>query len=133
MTAGLPTSPTPLHRPTPQQRGGWWITAGVVGPLLLLAAAIGITELRLRDALRTQIARRDATLLAGLLRQQLRESGDESAADPLTAILETTRLPQLPGVRSVILYSPAGSFVHGWPLTVASVPLETKRTRSSNG
>lgn len=124
MTAGLPTSSSTLQRPTAPQRGGWWITAGVAGPLLLLAAAIGITELRLRNALRTQIARRDATLLAGLLRQQLRESGDDTASDPLTAILETTRLPQLPGVRSVILYSPTGSFVHGWPLTVASVPLE---------
>ena len=119
MTAELPK---PIK--SQPQRGAWWIAAGVVGPLLMLAAAIGVTEFKLREVLRTQIARRDATLLAGLLRQQLRESGDESASDPLSAILETTRLPQLPGVRSVILYSPTGTFVHGWPLTVASVPLE---------
>ena len=124
MTAGLPTLPHSVQPPARPPRGARWIAAGVAGHLLLVAAAIGVTELRLRDALRTQIARRDATLLAGLLRQQLRESGDESASDPLTAILETTRLPQLPGVRSVILYSPTGRFVHGWPLTVASVPLE---------
>ena len=129
MTVELPKS----IRSQPQ-RGGWWIAAGVVGPLLLLGTAIGVTELSLREVLRMQIARRDATLLAGLLRQQLRESGDESASDPLSAILETTRLPQLPGVRSVILYSPTGTFVHAWPLTVASVPLdETLRQEAATG
>jgi hypothetical protein len=113
-----------MSSPASQNRTGALVIAGVVVPLLVLAAAIGFTQYQLRDILRAQIARRDATLLDGLLRQQLRESGDETAADPLSAVLETTRLPQLPGVRSVIVYSPSGSFVHAWPLTAASVALD---------
>ena len=100
------------------------LVAGLVVPLFLLAAAIGFTQQQLRRELQAQIARRDATLLEGLLRQQLRESGDETAGDPLSAVLETTRLPQLPGVRSVIVYSPEGRFVHAWPLNAAAVPLD---------
>jgi signal transduction histidine kinase len=126
-----------MASPASQNRTGALVIAGVVVPLLVLAAAIGFTQYQLRDILRAQIARRDATLLDGLLRQQLRESGDETAADPLSAVLETTRLPQLPGVRSVIVYSPSGSFVHAWPLTAATVALdpalrlEAERDRSS--
>ncbi len=100
------------------------LAAGLVVPLLLLGAAIVFTQQQLRGELQTQIARRDATLLEGLLRQQLRESGDDSAGDPLSAVLETTRLPQLPGVRSVIVYSPEGRFVHAWPLSAMAVPLD---------
>lgn len=121
-----PSNPPRAHAGLPVS-AGWsapWIGAALLVPLLLLAVAIGLTQLQLREVVRSQIARRDATLLAGLLKQQLRDTGDESTTDPLSAVLETTRLPQLPGVRSVIVYSPAGEFLHAWPLIAASVPLD---------
>ncbi len=102
----------------------WSSLAGVVFALVFLAGAILHTRGQLRSELRDQLARRDGVLLSALLRQQLAVSGEGVPADPLLAVLETTRLPQLPGVLSVGLYDAKSRFTAALPATAAETPLD---------
>ncbi len=91
--------------------------------LLLLAGAIALTQQELRRELRSQLARRDGNLFALLVRQQLHADGDETVVDPLTALLDTARLPELPGLQTLSLYDHRGRFTGAIPATAAETEL----------
>jgi signal transduction histidine kinase len=100
----------------------WTPVVGITFALALLAGAIQLTRTQLREELRGQLARRDGRLLEALLRQQLAAAPEDAPGDSLTAVLETTRLPQLPGVLSVSLYDTNGQFTAALPATAAETP-----------
>ncbi len=102
----------------------WASLSGTVFALVFLAGAIIHTRGQLRTELRSQLARRDGVLLSALLRQQLTAPGEGVPADPLLAVLETIRLPQLPGVLSVGLYDLESRFSAALPATAAETPLD---------
>lgn len=91
--------------------------------LALLAGAIALTQRELRGELRSQLARRDGNLFALLVRQQLRADGEETVVDPLTALLDTARLPELPGLQTLSLYDHRGRFTGAIPATAAETEL----------
>lgn len=102
----------------------WLPIGGILLALALLGGAIRFTDDQLRAELRNQFARRDGHLLAALLQQQLAAAPEATAADPLAAVLETTRLPQLPGMLSVSLYDPNGRFTAVLPATASETALD---------
>lgn len=102
----------------------WFAPAAVALALLLLGGAVWFTRLELRDELRLQLARRDGQLLESLLRHHLEISGGNAFSDPLLVLLDAERLPNLPGVLSLNLFSEAGAFVAAIPATAAEATLE---------
>lgn len=94
--------PTPRHRLAPALP--WLATAGA---LALLAVAMVAVRLPLRAQLRQQLAQRDAHVLARLIQQQI-DDPEAAAGDPLAAVLAASLVPDLPGVRSLQVYSPEG-------------------------
>lgn len=91
--------------------------------LVLLAGAIALTQRELRGELRSQLAHRDGNLFALLVRQQLKADGEETVVDPLTALLDTARLPELPGLQTLSLYDHRGRFTGAIPATAAETEL----------
>lgn len=83
---------------------------GIVLALLLLAGAVSYTRQSLRFEFRTQLARRDATLVSSLLNQHLRDTNSLSPDDWLVAVLETAGLPELQGVLSLSTYDSQGRY-----------------------
>jgi signal transduction histidine kinase len=111
----------------------WSPLLAIASALLLLAGAIALTQSELRRELRGQLARRDGNLFALLLRQQLNPDGDGALVDPLAALLDTARLPELPGLRTLSLYDTAGRFSAAIPATaeetiLAPEAIEVART-----
>ncbi|MEN9677453.1 MAG: hypothetical protein RIS76_3349 [Verrucomicrobiota bacterium] len=88
----------------------WLPAVGIVLALLLLAGAVSFTRQSLRAEFRAQLARRDATLVATLLNQHLREARSKSPDDWLVAVLETAGLPELQGLLSLTTYDTNGRF-----------------------
>jgi len=91
--------------------------------LVLLGGAIALTQRELRRELRSQLASRDGNLFALLVRQQLNADGEETVVDPLTALLDTARLPELPGLQTLGLYDHRGRFTGAIPATAAETEL----------
>lgn len=94
--------PNPRHRLAPALP--WLATAGA---LVLLAVAMAAVRLPLRAQLRQQLAQRDAQVLARLIQQQI-DDPEAAGGDPLAAVLAASLVPDLPGVRSLQVYSPEG-------------------------
>jgi signal transduction histidine kinase len=76
----------------------------VTAALALLGAAIAYTREELRSALREQIAHRDGQLVEGVFRRTMATAGAHGDGDPLAALLETARMPELPGLWSIALF-----------------------------
>jgi signal transduction histidine kinase len=91
--------------------------------LALLSGAIALTQRELRGELRSQLAHRDGNLFALLVRQQLKADGAETVVDPLTALLDTARLPELPGLQTLSLYDHRGRLTGAIPATAAETEL----------
>ena len=90
-------------------RTSLWLPAfGILFSLVVLGAAVAVTQGRLRLELRDQLAAREGRLLAALLDRQLAASGDGRTNDPLQAVIETSIEPDLPGVLAVRLFDPEG-------------------------
>ncbi|HTI69295.1 MAG TPA: HAMP domain-containing sensor histidine kinase [Candidatus Limnocylindria bacterium] len=77
--------------------------------LLVLALTIGISYLSLRVALRTQLARRDAQILAALIEQQVANSSNEENSW-LLALVEAATSSKVPGIRSLTIFDTGGQF-----------------------
>ncbi|MBL9172869.1 MAG: HAMP domain-containing histidine kinase [Verrucomicrobiales bacterium] len=88
----------------------WLPALGILLALVLLALAVDFTRNSLRVQLRDQLARREASLVSGLLNEKLRLSRGGPFGDDLVALLETAVLPELPGVQSLNLYDTNGTF-----------------------
>ncbi|MBN9691887.1 MAG: HAMP domain-containing histidine kinase [Verrucomicrobia bacterium] len=101
----------------------WLPLFGILLALLLLAGAVVHTRSLVRTEFGDQLARRDATLLAGLLEQRLKDVEEEAPDDPLLAILETASLTNLPGVMSVGLFDTNGTHVDGLPFLATDLDL----------
>ncbi len=101
----------------------WSPLVAVASALLLLAAAIALTQAELRNELRGQLARRDGNLFALLLRQQVGPEGTGGLVDPLADLLETASLPELPGLRTLSLYDSGGRFTAALPATAEETAL----------
>lgn len=86
----------------------WLVAASIVVALGLLGGGIVLTQTQLRAELRDQLARRDAQVLASIVRKQLATPSDTGDQDPLPALLEALILPELPGIRDVQLYDGTG-------------------------
>lgn len=100
----------------------WFALSVILTSLALLACAVALTQVRLRAELRDQLARREGTLFATVLRQQLR--AEESSGDPLVTMLETSKLPELPGLRTLSLFDSRGKFTAAIPATAAETRLD---------
>ena len=100
----------------------WFALSVIITSLALLACAVALTQVRLRAELRDQLARREGTLFATVLRQQLR--AEESSGDPLVTMLETSKLPELPGLRTLSLFDSRGKFTAAIPATAAETRLD---------
>jgi signal transduction histidine kinase len=87
----------------------WLPLFGIALALLLLAGAVLHTRNLLRGELRAQLARRDASLLAGLLEQRLQSTDAEGLSDTLVAVLETAQLRSILGVMSVRFFDTNGT------------------------
>ncbi|MSU36259.1 MAG: HAMP domain-containing histidine kinase [Pedosphaera sp.] len=86
-----------------------WLPAfGILFTLLVLGAAVAVTQGRLRLELRDQLAEREGRLLAALLDRQLAASGNGRTNDPLQAVIETSIEPDLSGVLAVRLFDLEG-------------------------
>ena len=88
----------------------WLPALGILLALVLLAFAVNFTRNSLRVQFRNQLARRDATLISGLLNERLGFSRGGPFGDDLVALLETADLPEIPGVVSLNLYDTNGTF-----------------------
>lgn len=104
----------------------WSPLLAIASALLLLAGAIALTQSELRRELRGQLARRDGNLFALLLRRQLPPDGEGALLDPLAALLDTARLPELPGLRTLSLYDTAGQFTAAIPATAEETELSAE-------
>lgn len=100
-------APTRTQRPNILGYPGL-VTASLVAALGLLAGGIVLTQTQLRNELRTQLANRDAQVLAAILQKQFSTPSDTGDQDPLPALLEALILPELPGVWDVQLYDASG-------------------------
>jgi signal transduction histidine kinase len=92
------------------RRSRWLPWAATLLALLLLAGAVLYTRNQLRQELRSQLARNQGTLLTALLQRQLSGSDATGETDPLLAVIETSILPELPGITAARLYDIAGRF-----------------------
>ncbi len=117
----LPVRPNRAHAFKSFVQSRWFAVLAVTTALALLAGAIALTQAELRTELQRQLARRDGNLFAMLLRRQLH--ADESQLDPVAALLETARLPELPGLRSLSLFDTKGAFTAAIPATAAESTL----------
>lgn len=87
----------------------WPAAAAVLAALVLLGTAINLGRAPLRDALRHQLARRDASVVAALLAKQVGDAARADDADPLVALLDAASIPGLPGVVGARLHAPEGT------------------------
>jgi hypothetical protein len=110
----------------------WLPLVGILLALLLLAGAVVHTRNLVRSEFGDQLARRDATLLASLLEQRLKDVEDEAPDDPLFAILETASLTNLPGVMSVGLFDTNGVYLAGLPFFATDLDLSSADVREVN-
>ena len=110
----------------------WLPLIGILLALLLLAGAVIHTRNLVRNEFGDQLARRDATLLASLLEQRLRNVEDEAPDDPLFAILETASLTNLPGVMSVGLFDTNGIYLDGLPAFATDLDLSETDVQELN-
>lgn len=83
-------------------------TLSILAALLLLAAAIAAVLLPFRLQLRSQLAHRDASVLAALVQQRLSEPRTGQSEDPMAAVLDASVVPELPGLLELHLFSPEG-------------------------
>lgn len=112
----------------------WFAVAAIAVALALLAGGILFTRAELRAELRSQLASREGRLFASLLRQQLNATGDDALVDPLAALLETARLPDIPGFRTLGLFDTNGTFIAALPAHAAEVTLApAARTQAAAG
>jgi signal transduction histidine kinase len=94
-----------------------WMIAGL--GLVVLAGAIGLTTLRLRDAIRAQIAGRDGEVLYAVALMQYAEEAESGLADPITdpgtQLTVMLKASQLKGVMGIRLFQTNGEPVQLFP------------------